>query len=81
MVGSTAFFVAMMLAEAAAPGTQEVKPAKDPERIICRRQVETGSLVKAKKTCHTAREWAQLADLGRRDAEDIAVAKNGVNSN
>lgn len=80
MVGSTAFFVAMMLADAAAGGTQAPVATNPEDRVICRKQLETGSLVKGKRICHTRKEWARLADEGRRDAEELSIAKNGVNS-
>ena len=74
MIGSTALFAA-----AAAPA-----PAAEPrpqDKIICRRYLETGSLVKSTKVCHTRAEWTRLSENARRDAEDISTARNGVNSN
>lgn len=77
MIGTSALFVAMMLSEAATAATPATPNPDD--KIICRRQLETGSWVKAKKICHTRSEWARLSDLGRRDAEDLAIARNGTN--
>lgn len=76
---SQAFFVAFMLAEAGASTPPAAAPQDPLDKIVCRRILETGSLIKGQKVCNTRREWARLADLGRRDAEEISVAKNGAN--
>jgi hypothetical protein len=39
------------------------------ERKICRKQVETGSLVKGKKICFTAKQWQKIADQNREEIE------------
>lgn len=53
---------------AAAPAqTSEAKK----EKLICRREVETGSLVKAKKTCFTKSEWDKIGDAARRNATQM----------
>ena len=80
MIGSAALFVATLLAEAATPAPAPTAP--DPQnKIICRRYLETGSLVKSTKVCHTRAEWARVYEAARRDSEEFTTAKNGVNSN
>ena len=37
----------------------------DPDRLICKRFAETGSLVKKRKVCYTARQWTTLNDKER----------------
>ena len=37
----------------------------DPDRLICKRFAETGSLVKKRKVCYTAREWTVRNDAER----------------
>lgn len=76
----SALFVALMLAESsAATPPAAAPPAPRPEdKIVCRKILETGSLIKGERVCHTRAEWAKLADLGRRDAEDLSIAKNGA---
>ncbi len=37
------------------------------DRLVCKRFAETGSLVKKRKVCYTARQWATLND-NERDA-------------
>ncbi len=61
---------------AAGPAPQvAAAPAADAgQEIICRKTKETGSLIKAKKTCHSKSQWAYIDDqnqtLGRRMVED-----------
>jgi TonB family protein len=47
---------------------------RDPERIICKRQAETGSLVRRTKVCHTAKEWAALS---RRTNDEVERLMRG----
>lgn len=59
----------LLLASAPEPSTAS-QPAERPEdKKICRKQIETGSLVKGKKICYTARQWQKLADASRDDVE------------
>ena len=57
-----AFSVALA-AQAATP-VQATSPATAPRsakaKLICKRFEETGSLVKKRKVCHTAADWARL---------------------
>lgn len=39
------------------------------EKKICRKQIETGSLIKGKKVCFTAKQWQKIADANREDME------------
>jgi len=54
-----------LIATAAAVAAEPAKPdaiekAADPQdKMICKRFVETGSLVKGYRTCKTKREWDQ----------------------
>ncbi|MDT7933389.1 MAG: hypothetical protein RQ833_02125 [Sphingomonadaceae bacterium] len=51
-------------AKAAETGTtSQTKPRK--EKLICRREVETGSLAAAKKQCFTQGEWNKMSDAAR----------------
>lgn len=38
---------------------------KGPERVICKKTQETGSLVTKRKQCHTQREWELMAQAAR----------------
>jgi hypothetical protein len=53
--------------------------APDPgERMICKKEQETGSLIRSKKRCMTATEWERLASAGRFNAEDITDRNRGA---
>jgi hypothetical protein len=41
------------------------------QQMICRKDKETGSLVKTKKTCHTRAQWAYIADFNQRFSRDL----------
>ena len=61
-----------LLAQTAATGSTGAKlDRKDPNYVRCVSQVETGSLVKKRRICHTNAEWSQIDAAGSRDAEDI----------
>ena len=60
----------LLLASAPESAPNTTAPANRPEeKKICRRQVETGSLVKAKKICFTAKQWQELGDRSRTEVE------------
>ena len=53
----------LALAAVAAPALPAASaPIEPADKIICKRQVETGTLAKVKKTCLTVREWQRLRD-------------------
>jgi hypothetical protein len=58
----------------AAPEGAAAQPATDKpqEKKICRKQIETGSLVKGKKICMTAKQWDKLASTARDEVERTA---------
>jgi hypothetical protein len=60
-----ALFAAPALAETKAAPPKP--PADDPywQQTVCRNDRETGSLVKARKTCHTRQQWAYIDDTNR----------------
>lgn len=60
----------------------QTAPAVDPlDKMICRRQAETGSLVRARRECHTRRQWAYLDEqhqaAGRTLVDDTRSRPNG----
>ncbi|KPF64168.1 hypothetical protein IP88_13975 [alpha proteobacterium AAP81b] len=58
------------------PATTPPAPANDPmDQTVCRKTLETGSLVKARKQCHTRRQWAYL------DEANGTAARNMVDDN
>ena len=64
-------FVTGMLLAAAPQATADANAsaAKPEEKKICRKQIETGSLIKGKKMCFTAKQWQQMADNARDEVE------------
>lgn len=45
-------------------------PANHPFHIRCRRDLETGSLVKVTRICRTNKQWAQAEAVGNDNARD-----------
>lgn len=54
---------------AAAPPVS-AEPQQPEEKLICERQVETGSRLKGKKVCKTKRQWEIDAAEARRAVRD-----------
>jgi hypothetical protein len=51
------------------------KPAKDPDEVICVRQEEIGSRVPGPKECHTRRQWDQMSQDARDNAQDLQMRR------
>jgi predicted transglutaminase-like cysteine proteinase len=70
-------------ARAADPLPAASTAAASPDvKMICRRDRETGSLVKSKKTCHTKEQWQYIDDFNQkfaRDMVDDSRTKSGGN--
>lgn len=62
----------LMMAAPESPATPAVAASQPEEKKICRKQMETGSLIKGKKLCYTARQWQKMADNARDDVERTA---------
>jgi hypothetical protein len=50
-------------------------PASTKSKIICRRDVEIGSLVKGVRRCGTADEWRRSSEAARKTTADIQDQK------
>jgi hypothetical protein len=75
---SAALLAVMMLGDASATAP---KPAKDDgNKMICRRELKTGSMVTATRRCHTKKEWARLIDATSRAAREYIELDKGVNT-
>jgi predicted transglutaminase-like cysteine proteinase len=46
-------------------------PADRSQEIVCKRERETGSLVKAKKTCLTRQQWQYVQDTNQQFAREL----------
>jgi Spy/CpxP family protein refolding chaperone len=67
---------------AADPATDSAVTAADRQKeIVCRKEKETGSLVKVKKTCHSREQWAYIDDTNqqftRSMADDMRTKQRG----
>lgn len=50
--------------------TPAAAPTPEAERQICRRVAATGTILGAKKECHTRAEWNRIAERDRTDREN-----------
>jgi hypothetical protein len=67
-------------APASAPPTVKTAEGAAADRaneMVCRRRQETGSLVKAKKTCHTREQWAYIDAEQQRMGRDFVANAMG----
>jgi hypothetical protein len=60
---------AVACVSAPALANHDKKPA-DPNKKVCRRIVETGSIM-GESVCHTSAEWAQIDAQNNRNASDM----------
>lgn len=79
---SFALPVLMLAAAAPAPSlafarADAAKPAVDPDKPICKREQVIGTLVGARKVCHTRAEWQALRDDAQRDTQAIQGGAGG----
>ena len=51
---------------------------RDPAAVVCKADAKTNTRF-SKRTCRTRAEWQQIAEQGRRDAEDM-INKPGFDS-
>ena len=49
--------------------TPTPQPAKPEPKKVCRKDIETGSLIKGKKICYTPKQWQQISDANRTEVE------------
>ena len=82
MLFSTNILTLAMLANAAVAAAPAPAPAEDPlNKIVCRRILETGSLVKGERVCLTRREWALASEKGRDRATEMQTLINTQQGN
>lgn len=79
--GITASMVLAVMAVAAEPAAPP--PAVDPaKQTVCRKDLETGSLVRSKRTCHTKAQWTYIDDENQRFSRKLvedSTSKPGGN--
>lgn len=66
----------------ALPATTSIAPAAaaPKERMVCRREIVTGSLVRSAKKCMKASDWDRVADVAQENSHDL-VGRNRAQSN
>lgn len=55
--------------------TEEIEG--DHQKLICRRSVETGSLVKGRRECFTRAQWERIAESAQKGATDLVENSRG----
>lgn len=72
MAGALA--VSILVATSATAGSAgSLSEAAPGDKVICKRYVETGSLMKSRKECRTRAEWQKLAVEGRNQAKEMVL--------
>ena len=68
---SAALSSLMIASSPAAAQQAEAKPEAAPEKLVCKKVLETGSFVKATKVCLTAKQWRRSATTHREFGEKL----------
>lgn len=63
--------ITIFLATAAPASTAVATPTAPPEKLVCRRDVVTGSMVTFKKRCMTKRDWARTTEASQKFGQDL----------
>lgn len=79
------FCIAVLLAAVAAPVAATAPDTDKPseEKMICKREIATGSIM-ARRTCHTKAEWQALEAKGKADLDRVRAMERSrslVNDN
>ena len=73
----------LFVTPALASGSTITDTSAEDNRIVCKKALETGSLVRKNKQCFTQAEWDRIAESQRRGAEqlvhDLATKKGDGN--
>jgi len=59
------------------PAAQAQPTAVVPEKVICKSEIETGSLIKHRKQCFTAKQWRYVNDQHEAEARHIVQDGTG----
>ena len=73
LLGACAIALVAATAVLAQPSTGESK--SDPNKQICRTQMDIGSRLARTRSCHTAAEWAELRRQSRQVIDRIQTMK------
>ncbi len=74
LIGTVASLLPMasLAAQAPAPATPATAGAGAGEEIICKKELEVGSLVRKRKQCHTKAEWEKITESQVRGTRRMA---------
>ncbi|MFC3711306.1 hypothetical protein ACFOMD_01910 [Sphingoaurantiacus capsulatus] len=86
LAAACAFIGTAALANSAAPAARVTTVSSgDDQQIICKKHLETGSLVRKAKRCFTKGEWERIAESEvrgtRRMVEELRTRPSGVGGN
>jgi len=70
----TAFALLAIATPALADPAPQTATTPDPNKVRCKREVVTGSLIASKKVCHTEAEWKEVTEQARRDTQQMQSA-------
>jgi len=71
-------FLPLVMALQAVPAPSATPPAKtEAEKVICKRIVETGSFIRAHKTCATRAQWARSSEANKAVAQRMVEDNSG----
>ncbi len=62
---SSAVLAILAQGSAASTATASAAPVDPLDKIVCKKTLETGSLIKGKKVCLSRRQWNKVAEEGR----------------
>ncbi len=61
----------LLILQAASPAAAPVEEAAKPEKMICKKSPQIGSLVRVKKVCRTAKGWKEAEELNRSSVNEM----------
>lgn len=72
LIGTVASLLPMASLAAQAPAPAAAAPGGPGEEIICKKELEVGSLVRKRKQCHTKAEWEKITESQVRGTRRMA---------
>ncbi len=72
---------AMVATGGAAIAADPAKPALSDDKVVCKKSVDTGSLIRGKKRCMTRKQWNELAEATRQQMMDGQNSGSASGSN
>lgn len=79
MVGSAKVMLGGLVGLGLAAGAvaqSSAKDSSDKPKLICKKSVETGSLIGKRRECRTREDWDRISEAARMNGQDM-VDRNG----